>query len=245
MTKVLVNFVQDRSGSMQSVWDETLNGFRAFVKDLKEKGAKDGVEYVFSLTAFDTLVDKPCLGKQISDVDGDLLAHYPPRGGTALYDAVGAAIADTDADRHGADKIMVVVVTDGQENSSREWTKDRLHKAVEERLLKGDWTFVYLGTQPETWADANAVGIGAGATAQYDAQHAHKTYRATSAGVHAMARSACAGTRNFVQDFMDPNKAPGLQVRPGAQPPRTRPQTRPPSPPPSRHTGSTPPQRWR
>src|SRR6266699_2325237 len=73
VTKVLVSFVQDRSGSMATVWDETLNGFTAFVKDLQENGAKDGVEYLFSLTTFDTLVETPCVAVPIEKVAVDEL----------------------------------------------------------------------------------------------------------------------------------------------------------------------------
>ena len=56
-TKVLVNFIQDRSGSMTPVWEETLNGFKCFLNDLREKGAADGIDYLFSLTTFDALID--------------------------------------------------------------------------------------------------------------------------------------------------------------------------------------------
>jgi len=75
-TKVLVNFIQDRSGSMTPVWEETLNGFKCFLNDLREKGAADGIDYLFSLTTFDALIDTPCIGESIDKVDENLLAKF-------------------------------------------------------------------------------------------------------------------------------------------------------------------------
>src|SRR5258708_5034126 len=100
---------------MASVWDETLNGFRTFVKDLKENGVKEGVEYILSLTTFDTQIETPLVGKPIAEVDEDILSKYGPRAATALLDAVGMTIENTDKNRHGAEKIICVIVTDGQE----------------------------------------------------------------------------------------------------------------------------------
>ena len=199
---VLVNFIQDRSGSMSSVWAETVNGFRTFVKDLKTKA--EGVEYLFSLTTFDTLVETPYVATPIADVDENLLAdsQHGPRGCTALYDAVGTTIKNTQDNRHGADKIIVVIVTDGHENSSREWTKDALQKSVEACLVAGDWTFTYLGTQPETWDDAAAMGVSAGSVRSYSPTMAKAAYAATSHAVRSMACSASLGTRNLMDNHL-------------------------------------------
>ena len=161
--KVLVNFIQDRSGSMASVWQETVNGFKTFIKDLKEKGEQDGVDHTFSLTVFDTLIETPFLAVPIDKVPEDALVKHGPRGSTALYDAAGKTLDAISQSSHGADKIIVAIVTDGQENSSREWTKANLNKAIEDRLNQGTWSFVYLGTQPETWDDARSIGVGVGA----------------------------------------------------------------------------------
>ena len=201
MSKVLVNFVQDRSGSMQAVWDETLSGFKAFVNELREKGKQDGVEYLFSLTTFDTLVETPMVAQAIDKVDVHALKKHGPRGMTALYDAVGATIQNTDANRHGAEKIVVVIVTDGQENSSREWDKDRLHSSIDEKLKAGDWTFTYLGTQPETWADAGAFGLAATA-ATYTPAMAGKAYFAVAASVTRLAASKHRSSRDLMGEWL-------------------------------------------
>jgi uncharacterized protein YegL len=214
MKKVLVNFIQDRSGSMSSVWDETLNGFKKFVEDLQTGVKEDDIEYLFSLTTFNTVIDTPIVAKPVSEVNLGALANFGPRGSTALYDAVGKTIQNVDTDRHGAEKIIVVIVTDGQENSSREWSKDALHKSIESHLNAGDWTFTYLGTQPETWDDAMALGVGVGAVASYQPTKAAAAYTATAGAVRGMSVSSSLGSRNLMVDHLSPTaeRSAGMHV---------------------------------
>ncbi len=202
MSKVLVNFIQDRSGSMQSVWSETLSGFKAFIKELRDKAKEDSVEYLFSLTTFDVLVETPIVGKPINEVPQDGLEAHGPRGSTALYDAVGLTIKNTEDNPQGADKIIVVIVTDGHENSSRDWTKEKLQQAIEAKLNAGNWTFTYLGTQPETWDDACALGIQLGSISSYTPQMAKQAYHATAGAVCRLAASASMGTRSLMSDYL-------------------------------------------
>ncbi len=197
--KVSVIFIQDRSGSMQSVWEETLSGFKSFVNRLQQEGPRDGIEYTFSLTTFDTLLDHPYREHPILDVNAQQLMHFPPRGSTALYDAVGETVSKVNLE---ADKFMAVIVTDGHENSSREWTKDKLRKLVEDKLALGNWAFLYLGTQPETWDDAEAMGVGRFSSASYTGTRAQAAYGMSAGAVHAHARAARTGSRNFVADYM-------------------------------------------
>jgi uncharacterized protein YegL len=221
MTKVLVNFIQDRSGSMQSVWEETVNGFKKFLEDLRASAKNDGVEYLFSLTTFDTRVEAPVAVQSIERVDASILAQHGPRGSTALYDAVGSTIQNTAANRHGADKIIVVIVTDGHENSSREWDKDKLHSAIDSRLKEGNWTFTYLGTQPETWDDAAALGVAFGATARYAPTRAAAAYAAVARSVSRLAADKSRlGTRTLMEDYLPEEEAgeAGIQKNPEPEP---------------------------
>lgn len=202
MKKILVNFIQDRSGSMASVWQETLSGFKTYVDGLHEDQKKDNeVEYLFSLTTFDTIIETPHVGTKIADVDGTVLKNHGPRGSTALYDAVGKTLQAIDDDKLLTfDKAIVVIVTDGEENSSREWSKDALHSAIDERVKRGNWTFTYLGTQPETWDEAKSIGVGVGASANYTASNAHATYATMSAATANMARSVMGQSASFLHD---------------------------------------------
>jgi uncharacterized protein YegL len=206
MKKVLLSFIQDRSGSMETVWAETLSGFKTYVKNMQADQEKDNeVEYVFSLTTFDTQIETPCIGKPIADVDQDLLKHHGPRGGTALYDAVGQTLRRHDEDKTLTfDKAIVIIVTDGQENSSREWSKEAVHAAIDERIKRGNWTFTYLGTQPETWDDAQSLGVGVGASATYSPQNVQATYATMAAASTNMARGASGQSMSFLHDNTTP-----------------------------------------
>lgn len=200
MSKVLVSFIQDRSGSMSDNWHETCLGFKEFVKNLREN--KDGTEYLFSLTTFDTEIDKPYIAVPINEVDGNhALDNYGPRGWTALYDAAGKTIQDIETNRHGCEKIIVVISTDGAENSSREWKKDALHASIDAKLNAGDWTFTYLGTQPETWADGAALGVGAGSSSTFAAAQTQAAYTTVASSINALASSPVRGSRSMLQDF--------------------------------------------
>jgi uncharacterized protein YegL len=205
-TKTLIAFIQDRSGSMACVWEETLSGFKKYVEDMQaDQNKDDQVSYLFSLTTFDTQIDKPYLGVPIAKVDGGKLKEFGPRGSTALYDAVGKTLQAIDDDKNLTfDKAIVVIVTDGEENSSREWKKEALHAAIDERIKRGNWTFTYLGTQPETWDDATSLGMGVGASATYNAQNAGATYATMAVASANMARSAQGQSTSFLHDNTTP-----------------------------------------
>lgn len=270
MKKILISFIQDRSGSMADVWSETLNGFKTYVKDMQADQQKDNeVEYLLSLTTFDTVIDTPYLGVPIAKVEGDELAKHGPRGMTALYDAVGKTLQRHDDDKSLTfDKAIVVIVTDGHENSSREYSKEAVHAAIDDRIKRGNWTFTYLGTQPETWAEAQSLGVGVGASATYDAQNAQATYATMAAASMNMARSARASSMSFVEDNTTPMMrcAVGMKTEtddandgslvgvgttgglgvPFATPPVTATKPTPPFTPPSRtRRGSTSGRRWK
>lgn len=206
MKKTLLVFIQDRSGSMQSVWEETLNGFKTYVADMQSDQKKDSeVEYLLSLTTFDTQIDNPYLGVPIASVDGNKLKSFGPRGGTALYDAVGKTLQALDDDKNLTfDKAIVIICTDGAENQSREWSKTAVHAAIDERIKRGNWTFTYLGTQPETWDDASSLGMGVGASATYNAQNAAATYATVATASMNMARSAQGQSFSFFADNTTP-----------------------------------------
>lgn len=197
--KVLVQFIQDRSGSMLDIWGETLNGFKVYVEDLKNAGQRDGVEYYMTLTAFDTAIDTPFVQKGIWELMGDELKAYPPRYGTALYDAVGSTLAKTDST--GFDKVICIVVTDGQENSSREWKKDTLQKAIDDKVALGNWTFTYLGTQPSTWSDASALGHNVlSNSAVFSCAKTGDTYKVMASRTVSLSNSSKSSSDNFYTD---------------------------------------------
>lgn len=183
--KVLnVAFVWDMSGSMGSIDVATREGTQGYLMDLATEERKlvedngAGIYTRFSLTCFDTIFEQWVVDKPILDINiKKLVGQYQPRGGTALYDAVANTITDLYASlkaRGGEnEKCLVIVMTDGGENSSVEYGgldgKTRLFKLIKKYEKKGNWTFVYLGAGTDAYQESRNMGFAAGNTIAYSA----------------------------------------------------------------------------
>ena len=200
--------VLDRSGSMQTAKADHEGGLKSFVEDQKKAAGKAK----FTLIQFDSA--NPCEviydGVPIEKVDHIELI---PRGGTPLLDAVGLSIAHCEK-RIGTDhkgQVIYMIVTDGEENSSREWTKDKVKARIEE-LEKIDRKFLFLGANIDAFMEAGEMGIKVGSTANFNnnAVGTQSMYSMTS-GKLAGSRSMRAGGQsvncsNASLDYSDDEK---------------------------------------
>ena len=159
--------ILDRSGSMESMQTEAVNGFNNF---LDEQRAIPG-DCQLTLFLFDDQIDLLYSQKDIKKVVNLDKTTYVPRGMTALYDAIAEGARhllvllgqDT---RTPDDKVIVVVVTDGQENASKNTDLSKLKGIIEECKTKG-WEFVFLASDPTSFQDAYAMGINSNAVYSY------------------------------------------------------------------------------
>jgi Mg-chelatase subunit ChlD len=132
-------FVMDKSGSMQSIKDDAIGGFNAFLETQKGLPGKA----TFTLVEFNQHADIIHNGVDIKDVEEYTNKTYVPDGMTALFDAIGRGISE--ASVRGEDrKVLVAILTDGHENSSTEFNKNRLSEMINKYTAKG-WEFIYLG----------------------------------------------------------------------------------------------------
>lgn len=185
--RVLVNVILDKSGSMASKQNDVIHGFNAYVDGLDKE---DKVDYLFSLTLFDTQVayrDVALPLAQIKKLDD---RSYVPGGNTALNDAIGITVRKVDAERPQVDKIVTVIMTDGEENSSREWTHDAVRALIDQKEKEGNWTFVFLGAAPDAWDQGKSLGIAAANVARYDASHYRDVFACAAVGTNALSASA-------------------------------------------------------
>jgi len=138
-----VTVVLDRSGSMAFRKADTIGAFNEFLKE--QRKLKDKCHFTF--IQFDDEYEAVFEGdiQNCSFINDDT---YVPRGSTALFDAVNRAISG--ADTRKATNRVVVVITDGEENSSREVTMAKLSENIKARQGKG-WEFLFLGTALEEW----------------------------------------------------------------------------------------------
>jgi Mg-chelatase subunit ChlD len=158
--KVFVTFVLDETGSMQVCKKETIDGYNEYVKKL----AQEHRNVRFTLTQFNAnklqvVHDAVKIGT-VPEMTGET---YRPDDLTPLYDAIATTIRRTEK-KAEKDAVLFIVMTDGEENASKEHDFKSVQALIEE---KGDWTFVYLGANQDAWAVGTKMGIAAGNTMSY------------------------------------------------------------------------------
>ena len=172
-TPVHISVVLDRSGSMAQIADDVVGGFNTFLSEQRKHAGKGRVTLVQfdGQDPFEILIDGEDLNK-VGDLDP---GRYIPRGNTPLYDAVGRMIATVDAEileRADAGKPIedqvVVIVTDGFENASREFSWKTISDLIEARRSRA-WAFVFLGADESTFEEGAAMGVSQANTAQWAA----------------------------------------------------------------------------
>lgn len=166
-TKMCVSVVLDRSGSMESTRLDTVAGFNEYLNGLRADKESD---YRISLTQFDTngAASLPELtvtfdDKPLDEVADLALKQYVPRGGTPLYDAIGECVRRTDPKGRA---VIIVVITDGAENSSKEFTRDLVKNLIKSKEAEG-WTFVFLGADIDSYATSSTMAFAASNTSNY------------------------------------------------------------------------------
>jgi len=178
---VLVNVILDKSGSMASKTNDVIEGFNAYVAGLGEEGQ---VNYLFSLTLFDTQVAYRHVAIPLAEVKKLDSKSYQPGGNTALNDAIGITVRKVEADQPKVDKVVTVIMTDGEENSSREWTHDAVRGLIEQKEKEGNWTFVFLGAGLDAWHQGRSYGVQAANVAQYSADQYRDAFAAMALGTN-------------------------------------------------------------
>lgn len=180
-----VTLVVDRSGSMADCKVEAQGGINSFVEEQKNAPG----DCVFSLVQFDNVYEVVHDGIPIKDVPPYQLI---PRGMTALLDAVGIAITKAgvrlatmdEKDRPGL--VICVIVTDGGENSSNEFTKAQIKEMIERQQNDYQWKFVFLGANQDAFGEAQALGINASGVSNYNVRSSAAAYNSTSQSVTRM-----------------------------------------------------------
>lgn len=193
----------DRSGSMTKIAGETQSGVRVFVSGQREILGKA----TLSLYQFDHAHDRVHDFAALHDVPPYTLV---PRGATALLDACGFAITETgeklsampEQDRPG--KVIVLIATDGRENSSREYTLTQVRDLTTRQREMYRWEFSYVGANQDSFAEASNMGLSVNSAMDYDATATGT--RNAWAGASASA-GRYAGGQSAHMDFTDEERA--------------------------------------
>jgi len=86
-------------------------------------------------------------------------SNYLPGGMTALYDAISEGVRIAEKDKTEEERVICVIMTDGEENSSRETTKEQVRNIISGCEATGDWTFLYIGENPEQWTRETGISV--------------------------------------------------------------------------------------
>lgn len=185
-----INVVLDKSGSMGSLTQDTIGSFNQFLTEQKEVPG----EAAFTLCTFDDdyrlVHDFVKLGT-VPNLD---TKSYRPGGNTALLDALGSTIDTVGAKLAGMpederpEKVIFLVITDGEENSSHRFTKDQIKSKVEHQRDVYKWEFVFIG--------ANIDAFHAGQSFGFSAQNS-VGYNATKGGTHQLYSSISSNLRSY------------------------------------------------
>lgn len=160
-----ISVILDRTGSMEEIRDDTIGGFNAFLGEQKAQKGKA----TLTLVQFDSHDPYEVVHrfKPIKEVPELTRETYVPRASTPLFDALGRGINDLEknlADIVKKDRpqnVVFAVVTDGQENASREFSKKQIVKMIKDKTEKEEWQFVFLSADLGALEEAGEVGFQA------------------------------------------------------------------------------------
>lgn len=169
--KTDITIVLDRSGSMDSVKSDTIGGFNSFLTSQQ----KSETEAALSLVQFDDQYETLYIDKDIQKADKLTEDTFQPRGMTALFDAIGRTInsvgqrlaALTENER--PDKVLMVILTDGLENASTEYSAAKISEMIKHQRDNYKWEFMFIGANQDAVLSAQQIGIAAAASITYAA----------------------------------------------------------------------------
>lgn len=180
-TEIIV--ITDRSGSMGSIANDVVGGFNRFLRDQQAQPGEARMTY----TQFDSVYEVVYTARDIQSAE---MPIFSPRGSTALFDAIGRTLNEQGeriAKEKWAELVVVCIITDGEENASREYTRERIQEMVKHAEANG-WQFLFLAANQDAFTAARDFGSAAKYAGNFQANSAGvaMAYTATSATVSAM-----------------------------------------------------------
>ncbi len=195
----------DKSGSMSGRETDTIGGFNSMLNQHKNAEGKCHISTIFFSTRQQVIHNRV----NIADVAPLTSKDYIPGGCTALLDALGNAINHTiqvqrlAADDEKASKVIFVVITDGYENSSREYSAPQIRSMISLEQEKYGWEFIFLGANIDSVETAQNIGIRADRSVDFvcDSQGIAGNFAAIGAFTKACRSACCEAASAFDNAF--------------------------------------------
>ena len=168
--RTFLSAVLDDSSSMGSVRETTITAYNDFIRQQQEASLLAKDEVFVSLTLFSDpgKVKTLYAGVPLHQVPRLTAADYRAAGGsTALYDGIAKGMTDTEQRVGEQARVLMLVITDGEENASVKVRLDRLKQMVSQRQERGNWTFIFLSAGANPYATGHAMGFKTGNIQSY------------------------------------------------------------------------------
>lgn len=150
-------FVLDESGSMHSRVREAVDGFNEFISEQKDVPGEANL----TLITFNDIPEVVLDRKPIGEINTIGEQDYNPSGCTALYDGMGLAFSGLEKLGDVPENVVIVVLTDGLENASSDYTLEEIKEKVKEKKKLG-WDILFLSCDIDSFGDAQNIGIAQG-----------------------------------------------------------------------------------
>lgn len=154
---------------MTSIAADMIGGYNTFIKKQQELDGECYVSFYQFDDVYDTVFERVNL-KDVKELDGNT---YVPRGNTALYDALGRTVNEYGkylsdlAESERPERVLVVTITDGQNNASRHFSVDQIRNMIGHQTEVYNWSFVFLGSNIDAWDAGASLGVASTSTLQF------------------------------------------------------------------------------
>lgn len=183
---VHIMYLLDETGSMEVVRSGAISAFNEYVKSVKDGENAESAKFTLITFNTETGPKERNFVSPLKDAPSLSFSNYIPKGGTPLYDAIAHAIAR--ADEVSGHDVIMVIHTDGEENSSTHTTREDVSRLIEKRREQG-WVFVFLGADQDAWTSAGRIGVYASNTV---------SFRNTSFDTHKAVDEVAKGTMAYM-----------------------------------------------
>lgn len=202
--KAMICVILDRSGSMGGRESDVVGGVNKFIDEQRKLPDPASI----AMVRFDTgAIERFRPMVALHAIEKLTMEDFQPRGGTPLLDAIGTTITQLDEDwkREQPEGAIVVIVTDGQENSSREYSKSRIKQMIEARQKSGKWAFIYLAANVDAFEEGAGMGIARSTTAGYNStpMGTQAAYGNLNVATSAMRSSGVMDAQNLGRNISD------------------------------------------